>query len=88
MADTTNDQMAKTTASYTQFRVKCLSCGLHFIICTDYPETQGSARRTWYCPECGQHRGNFMAWEAKVEGFIFQTVPGDAPVYSLYGNLV
>ena len=66
---------AQTTATYTQFRIKCMSCGLHFIICTDYPERHGM--ETVYCPECGQHGGGYLIYEAKVPGFIFEAVPGD-----------
>ena len=84
----------ETTATYTQLRVQCLDCGLHFIICTDYPDwwqkkVTGRQRQTpMYCPECGQHpgrRGNgtFSVWQAEVEGFIFQAVPGDAEIDSI-----
>ena len=74
---------AQTTATYTQLRSKCLECGLHFVICTDYPDwwkkkVTGRQRQTpMYCPECGQHKGRFAIWEAEVPGFIFQAVPGD-----------
>jgi ssDNA-binding Zn-finger/Zn-ribbon topoisomerase 1 len=73
----------ETKAMYTQFRVKCMDCGLHFIVCTDYPDWWAKKvvvreRQTpMYCPECGQHKGKFITWKAEVEGFIFQAVPGD-----------
>jgi len=63
-----------TEATYTQLRVKCMKCGLHFIVCTWFPEQH--ATTTMYCPECGQHEGTFYIWQAEVEGFIFQAVPG------------
>ena len=66
----------ETTSTYTQVRAKCMKCGLHFILCSDYPEQH--AGTTLYCPECGQHEDCFMVWKAEVEGFIFQAVPGDA----------
>ena len=70
-----------TEATYTQLRVKCMKCGLHFIVCTWSPEQH--ANTTMYCPECGQHEGTFFIWEAEVEGFIFQAVPGsDADLIS------
>ena len=72
------------TATYTQYRIKCGPCGLHFIICTDYPESH--ATTTMYCPECGQHDGKFMVWQCEVEGFIFQAVPGLAPLININGN--
>ena len=58
-----------------------MKCGLHFIVCTDYPEQH--ANTTMYCPECGQHLGKFLVWKAEVEGFIFQAVPGDAEIDSI-----
>jgi ssDNA-binding Zn-finger/Zn-ribbon topoisomerase 1 len=78
-----------TEATYTQLRVKCMKCGLHFIICTWFPEQH--APTTMYCPECGQHpgkRGNgtFSVWQAEVEGFIFQAVPGEAELTYMLGN--
>ena len=74
----------KDVATYTQCRVKCGECGLHFIICTDYPEQH--AVTTMYCPEYGQHTGRFIVWQGVVEGFISQTVPGDAPLVNINGN--
>ena len=73
----------QTAATYTQLRSKCMDCGLHFVICTDYPDwwkkkVTGRQRQTpMYCPECGQHKGRFVIWEAEVEGFIFEAVPGN-----------
>ena len=66
----------ETTATYTQLRVKCMGCGLHFIVCTWTPEQH--AATTMYCPECGQHMSKFIVWKAEVKGFIFEAVPGDA----------
>ena len=74
----------KDAATYTQYRVKCGECGLHFIICTDHPEQH--AVTTMYCPECGQHNGRFVVWQDEVEGFIFQAVPGDALRVNINGN--
>ena len=68
--------MVEATATYTQLRVKCTLCGLHFIICTWEPDQHDMS--TIYCPECGQHKGDYLVWKADVEGFIFQAVPGDA----------
>jgi ribosomal protein L44E len=80
----------ETTATYTQLRVQCMECGLHFIICTDYPDwwakkaIHRSRQSPMYCPECGAHNDRFIIWQAEVEGFIFQAVPGsDADLNSL-----
>ena len=78
----TNDNIE----SYTQYPVKCTDCGLHFIICTDYPEKH--AATTMYCPECGNHKGNFTVWQTEVEGFIFQSVPGEAELVYMLGNSI
>ncbi len=61
---------------YTQYPIKCLECGLHFTVHTEYPESH--TLDTLYCPECGQHNGHFLMFKAEVEGFIFQYVPGAA----------
>ena len=55
-------------------KAKCMACGLHFVVCTWYPENHTGDKL--YCPECGQHRSGFLVWHQKMFGFIFQTVPG------------
>ena len=67
-----------TEVNYTQLRMVCRACNLHFIVCTERPESHGLS--TMYCPECGQHDARFIMYEATVPGFIFQSVPGDAEV--------
>lgn len=82
--DTGKDTM---NPSYYQHRIKCTACGLHFIVCSDYekwPEkgttreqSLGEATGVIYCPECGTV-GKVLVYAAKkVDGFIFQAVPGD-----------
>ena len=61
--------------TFTQVRVKCMECNLHFTVHTWYPERHTGT--TLYCPECGQHEQHFITWLAEVEGYIFQYVPGD-----------
>lgn len=63
-------------AIYTQFRIKCMECGLHFVVCSWFPERH--AMTTLYCPECGQHNAHFYLYRFAVEGYIFQLVPGEA----------
>ena len=67
-----------TEANYPQLRLVCRACNLHFIVCTERPESHGLS--TMYCPECGQHDARFIMYEATVPGFIFQSVPGEAEV--------
>ncbi|MDL5024697.1 HNH endonuclease [Bacillus velezensis] len=73
--------LIQTTATYTQKKVKCFECGLHFIICTWNKDTHNSS--TIHCPECGQNNGHFLVWSQQKFGFIFQDVPGNANVYEV-----
>lgn len=62
--------------SYYQHKLKCMSCGLHFIVCSLRRRTSGLV----HCPECGKSSmpgiPAFLYWPKKVEGFIFEAVPG------------
>lgn len=75
--------LVQTTATYTQKKVKCLECGLHFIICTWNKDAHNSS--TISCPECGQNNGNYLVWAQQKFGFIFQDVPGNSKVYDFMG---
>ncbi len=61
---------------HTQLKVKCLTCNLHFILCTEHPERHNA--KTLYCPECGHHAGEFATWTEVVAGPIYKQVPGNA----------
>lgn len=63
---------------HVQLKAKCLKCNLHFLICTEHPETY--SKETLFCPECGQHEGNFVTWSEVGPGPIYREVPGDAPL--------
>ena len=81
---------------YYQHPIKCLNCGLHFIVCSDYEDwpDHGTTREQIikeatgliYCPECGQigqrgFSGKMIQWlPRETEGFIFQAVPGEQPM--------
>lgn len=62
--------------TYTQVKVKCLNCGLHFIICTW--DKDRHTNQTIHCPECGSHNGAHLVWIQEKPGFIFEDVPGNA----------
>jgi len=64
-----------TYGRYTLIKCKCLSCSLHFIICTWEPETH--KRESIICPECGT-KGGMLKWKQNTFGFIFESVPGNA----------
>jgi hypothetical protein len=68
------DDVLSANPSFTTVKAKCLSCGLHFVICTWAPERHDHS--TLHCPECGQSQGAFLVWKQRMFGFIFQTVPG------------
>lgn len=78
-------------------KFKCLKCGLHFIVCSWYPDwpnagttrdqTLGEATGKCHCPECGSDEEK-LRWseertEAHPEPFIFQVVPGKAEAVGL-----
>lgn len=71
--------LVQTTSTYTQKKVKCLNCSLHFIICTWDKDKHDSG--SICCPECGQNQGLFAIWTQQKFGFIFQDVPGNAMLY-------
>ncbi len=72
------DDILSGNPSYVTVRSKCLSCGLHFVVCT-WDASRHSAK-TLHCPECGEHSGKFITWFKKMFGFIFQMVPGAGQV--------
>jgi hypothetical protein len=66
-------------STFVKVKAKCMRCSLHFIVCTERPETHSA--RTLTCPECGQHKGSFFVWkETPAEQFICQSVPGTTPL--------
>ncbi|SHI03967.1 HNH endonuclease [Clostridium collagenovorans DSM 3089] len=74
------ETLINTTATFTQKKAKCLSCGLHFILCSWHKDKHDSS--SLHCPECGQSNGNFLVWSQQKFGFIFEDVPGKANLYS------
>ena len=86
--DETPEAQDDESVSYWQKRIKCLACGLHFIVCTDFREWPdkgttrdqqlGEATGLTQCPECGSSSSPKIVYTKEVEGFIFQAVPGDA----------
>lgn len=78
------NKVIQNTTTYTQVKVKCLECNLHFIICTWNKETHSCSTIT--CPECSQNNGNFLVWAQQKFGYIFQDVPGNAMLYDILGK--
>jgi hypothetical protein len=62
--------------AFTMLKCKCLKCGLHFELCTWYPERHSDS--TIYCPECGHRGEGMMLWQEHVNQPISETVPGRA----------
>jgi len=69
--------------TYTRIKAKCKECGLHFVVCTWYPDRHTAEKI--YCPECGQ-QGNYIIWHEKVKEMIYNEVPGDAEIIGIYGE--
>lgn len=65
----------------TRFAIKCMKCGLHFAVHTEFPERH--AITTLYCPECGQHEAKFMLWREELDEPIFMRVPGKAELVDI-----
>lgn len=63
-------------STYFRFKIKCLSCSLHFMVCSWYEHRHTAD--SLHCPECGQHNGLFMVAVEIVAGTIDQDVPGAA----------
>ncbi|MEE3808578.1 HNH endonuclease [Lysinibacillus fusiformis] len=78
-------KLVQTTATYTQKKIKCLDCSLHFVICTWNRERHNCS--TIQCPECGQKNGRFLVWTQQKFGFIFEEVPGTASIYDFMGTI-
>lgn len=90
MESRTDSSTPEPSVTHYQYRIKCLRCSLHFVVCSQWPNWPRScgqggkgSQRYIHCPECGK-RGelkipfNFLAWKVEVPGFIFEHVPGDA----------
>lgn len=63
--------------SHFQHPCKCMSCSLHWLVCSEHEDWGASDETTKdpICPECGSNV--IMRWAPhKVEQFIFQSVPG------------
>jgi len=67
--------MSSDDSGHTQLKCKCVSCGLHFIILTEEPETHKAEGIV--CPECGV-KGYKFVWIEKIDAPIFRVVPGSA----------
>ena len=73
---------------YFQHPVKCLACGLHFVVCSDYEDwpdkgttrdlNLGEATGVIYCPECGNTEQKILWGPRNPDGFIFEEVPGSS----------
>jgi hypothetical protein len=83
LGQTMVDDLVSTQSRFTEVKVECLACGLHFILCTWYPERHSAD--TINCPECGNTGTGFMISRQREFGFIFERVPGSAGVPKFSG---
>ena len=40
-----------------------------------------------FCPECGQHEGDFLAWREDVKSEIYHEAPGQAELWLFPGDV-
>lgn len=76
LGQTMIDDLVSSQARFTEVKVRCLACSLHFVIYTWYPERHSAATIT--CPECENSGTGLMIWRQREFGFIFERVPGSA----------
>ena len=63
---------------HTQIKVKCIDCGLHFVICTwNRDQWIKIPPRKIYCPECGKNDRQLI-WSEDSQQEINNVVPGNA----------
>jgi DNA-directed RNA polymerase subunit RPC12/RpoP len=55
------EEIDEENSGFINIKVKCLECGLHFILCTEDDPDQHTAE-TIHCPECGQHGESYIVW--------------------------
>ena len=65
-----------------EYRIKCMNCGLHYSVYSWVGEWH-SDKDGGYCPECGRKGGKLVHGPVSREEFIFQLVPGDAPLVEM-----
>lgn len=56
---------------YYEHKLKCLSCGLHYVMLSWDPEIRVPLERV-HCPECGKIGASVYVGRATREGFMFQ----------------
>jgi len=62
-----------------EYRIKCMNCGLHYTVLS-WVDGWHTDKDGGYCPECGRKGGKMVSGPVAREEFIFQLVPGDAPL--------
>lgn len=67
-------KMDKETKHY-QYLMKCLSCGLHYVVLTC--DMEWAVKRKPTCPECGEKGSSMALGLVASEKQIFEVVPGD-----------
>lgn len=66
-----------------EHKFKCLACGLHYVVCSDYEEwPQKEFGTASYCPECGSISPK-LHWRETSSDPIFVTVPGTAEMVGI-----
>ena len=64
----------KIHSGHLQYKFKCLNCGLHFIVYSEYHDWKEKAGK--FCPECGKNDKTMLLTTEKSSKFIFELVSG------------
>ena len=64
----------KVDSGHIQFNFKCLKCGLHFLVCSEFLDWLEKVKMPC-CPECGERCTSFLKKEIS-QNFIFQVISG------------
>jgi hypothetical protein len=71
--------MSEREGETLEYRLKCLNCSLHYSL---FSWTRWAEKNELggFCPECGIRGNKVVYGPVKRDEFIFQLVPGDAPL--------
>src|ERR1700722_9684654 len=64
-------------------KMKCLSCSLHFVVCSWSADWFAQHENKCFCPECGS-TGSKIHWISTTDDPIFAIVPGGAHLDGIY----
>jgi len=72
------EEQGRTGGTY-EYRIKCMNCGLHYTVLS-WTDGWHEVKDGGYCPECGRKGGKLVHGPVARQEFIFEIVPGGAPL--------